>query len=503
MPARDVVDRAMADGDAPGHGDLHRCRLLLHAAGLVDQAILHEAVARVVVAFRARRPVDRLFALPLVVLEQGVAHCAGIADERDAVGTGAVDVTAPYRDPSVVVVDEDGVAARLVDDRILDAAVLRAVEDDRAAAIRGPVAAQQRLAVLHERAGGVAKSQTLERDEADRPPRRASEFDEMAEADHFDVCPRGIGPRRRIEVESPRPGVVEPLPGGIELLEDVLDHAIPGVHAHAAVVLPAALIGHAAARVLAGDPVMVVAPFMHMHRVDESAAGVGPAGGALGAEGVGREPVEVTHGRVEVRVAGHPLAAAVDEELVDGEAIRDVGLDDVLAEGFPAEVQPHAAAEDALLPRGGGIADGVRLGTGILGGEDERLGQVVDPGVEHDRDRLPARPCPRRPLRGRQRAQRRGRGASGVVPPRRSHVDLGRPGHRREDQNAPDPEEEREPSRPASCPLHVRLLVVADATAPGAISGTIAERSNRGRRATPGCRGRASPRARCAGPPWP
>lgn len=172
MPARDVVDRAMADGDAPGHGDLHRCRLLLHAAGLVDQAILHEAVARVVVAFRARRPVDRLFALPLVVLEQGVAHCAGIADERDAVGTGAVDVTAPYRDPSVVVVDEDGVAARLVDDRILDAAVLRAVEDDRAAAIRGPVAAQQRLAVLHERAGGVAKSQTLERDEADRPPRR-------------------------------------------------------------------------------------------------------------------------------------------------------------------------------------------------------------------------------------------------------------------------------------------------------------------------------------------
>ena len=74
---------------------------------------------------------------------------------------GLGDVAAADRDAAVVVVDEDGVAADLVDEAILERAVFRAVEEDRAAAIDGPVAAQERLLVLHEGPRGVAEGQAL------------------------------------------------------------------------------------------------------------------------------------------------------------------------------------------------------------------------------------------------------------------------------------------------------------------------------------------------------
>jgi hypothetical protein len=46
-----------------------------------------------------------------------------------------------------------------------------------------------------------------------------------------------------IEVERVGFGVVEPFAGGVEFLEDVFHHAEFLVHAHLAVVLPAALVG--------------------------------------------------------------------------------------------------------------------------------------------------------------------------------------------------------------------------------------------------------------------
>ena len=55
------------------------------------------------------------------------------------------DVAAAHGDSAVVVVDEDGIAADLFDRAVLQRAIFRAVEEHRAAAIDGPVAAQERF----------------------------------------------------------------------------------------------------------------------------------------------------------------------------------------------------------------------------------------------------------------------------------------------------------------------------------------------------------------------
>ena len=107
--------------------NLHAGGLLLHAAGQVDQAILHQAVGRVIVASsgRACGRGPRVGSTWSVV-EQRIARRLRIADKADAAGPGLGDLAAAHRDAAVVVVDEDRVAADLIDEAVLQRAILRA-----------------------------------------------------------------------------------------------------------------------------------------------------------------------------------------------------------------------------------------------------------------------------------------------------------------------------------------------------------------------------------------
>ena len=105
----------MADGDSPGHGDLYGCGLLLDSACPVDQAVFDETISGVIGRLWARRFVDIAVVLTLAVLEEGIANGIRVAYEGDSVGAAVVDVTAADRDAAVVVVDEDRVAAELVE----------------------------------------------------------------------------------------------------------------------------------------------------------------------------------------------------------------------------------------------------------------------------------------------------------------------------------------------------------------------------------------------------
>ena len=310
---------------------------------------------------------------------------------------GLGDVAAAHRDPAVVVVHEDGVAADLVDETILQRTIFRAGVEDRAAAVRGPVAAHQRFLVLHEGPRGVAEGQALEADEPHRRLLRAAELDQMPQADGFDRRLGQINARGRIEVQGAGLAVEEPLARRIQFLEDVL-HETDVVHAHRAVVLPAAFVGDLVVRALAGDDIVHAAPLGGMQGMDEPAGRVFPSRRPLRAEGILRPAVEVVLLGVEVRIPRHGLARAIDEKLVRGKARGHLGLHDAVLVRFPLEVlQPDAAADHRLLLRIRLIHDRSGLRAGILGGEDQGLGQIVRSLPDEDRHGFAPAPPSARP----------------------------------------------------------------------------------------------------------
>ena len=165
----------------------------------VDQAVVHQAVGRVIVASWDRASVECSQTLGLIVpIRARIADGSRIADERHAVAARLGDVAAADRHSAVVVVHEDRVAADLVDEAVLEGAVLRAGSEDRAAAVDRPVAAQQRFLVVHEGPGGVAEGESLEADESHRRLLRAAELDEVPQADGLDGR-RAPDPRRRAD----------------------------------------------------------------------------------------------------------------------------------------------------------------------------------------------------------------------------------------------------------------------------------------------------------------
>src|SRR5205085_12418345 len=135
-----------------------------------------------------------------------------------------------------------------------------------------------------------------------------------AEPDGFHSRGLQIEPRRGIKVERRSLLVEIPFTRRVEFLEDVLDEAILIVHAHAAVVLPAALIGDVAVCVLARDHVVEIAPHIAMHRVYVPAAWILPPGGALFAERIWRPAIEIRRSGIVIRIASKRLAAAVHKQ---------------------------------------------------------------------------------------------------------------------------------------------------------------------------------------------
>ena len=163
--------------------------------------------------------------LTLVVVEQRAARRLRVADKTDAARAGLGDLRAANGDAAVVVIDENGVAADLVDEAVFQRAILRAVEEDRAAAINRPVRAQQRLFRVHDRARRLAESIRVPRscDPAHRMLRRhvAAKFDQRAQARGFDDGVVQIEPGGRIKIERVRFGIQKPFARRVQFLENI------------------------------------------------------------------------------------------------------------------------------------------------------------------------------------------------------------------------------------------------------------------------------------------
>ncbi len=267
IPARHVVNRAMADGDVPGQVYIHSGSLLFHPPGQVNQAVIDQAICRVVGRAWTRGAVKVLELVHLAVVEQRVACRLGVSDKTDPARPGFGNVAAADRDPAVVIVHKNGVAADLVQKTILQRTVFRALEEHRPATVDGPVRAQERFPGVHHRACRLTKSQAPENDDAHRVLVAAAKLDQAAEPRGFHGRCGQVQPGRRVKVEGVRFGVEEPLAGSIEFLKNVLHEANLRVCRAAPVVLPPTFLRQSALRVLARDAPGEVTPegWMHAH----------------------------------------------------------------------------------------------------------------------------------------------------------------------------------------------------------------------------------------------
>jgi len=79
----------------------------------------------------------------LAVVEQRIARCLWVSDKADTTRPGFGNVAAAYREPAVVMVHENRVATHLVQKTILQHTVFSTLEENRPAAVDGPVRAQE------------------------------------------------------------------------------------------------------------------------------------------------------------------------------------------------------------------------------------------------------------------------------------------------------------------------------------------------------------------------
>jgi len=186
------------------------------------------------------------------------------------------------------------------------------------------------------------------------------------------------------------------------------------VHAHLTVVLPSALEGDVPFAVFTGDPVVTAAPAMPVHGVDIAAPGIGPSGGPFPGKGIGGKALIGCGGGVGIvgGVTRHPLAPAVDEQLVQRQVRRGCGLEDP-GSGFrrrlPVQVQPEAAAQYRLALVARPVDHRGLPGPGVRGGEHKGVGEVVDAILQNNLHRTLSRMAAGKGLRGlkRQPAVRR------------------------------------------------------------------------------------------------
>ena len=173
---------------------------------------------------------------------------------------------------------------------------------------------------------------------------------------------------------------MEPFSGSVEFLEDVLHHTEFLVHPHLAVVLPAALIGHLAFGILAGDAVMIATPPVTVHGVNVTARWIGPVGCPLLGKGIGAVAligVCFLLGIV-VWIACHPLRLAVDEELVDLYTFWGLRLKDAVLIRGPVELKLGAATQHGTTFIFGLVNNGALLRTGIRWLKDQCFGQIIN-----------------------------------------------------------------------------------------------------------------------------
>ncbi len=95
--------------------------------------------------------------MPIVIAKQRTADRVRVTHKCDAVGAGLSQMTAPGMKATVVVADEDAIAAKLIERALSDVAIFRADKEQRTPAVDAPVAAQERFARLHKRAQRMAE----------------------------------------------------------------------------------------------------------------------------------------------------------------------------------------------------------------------------------------------------------------------------------------------------------------------------------------------------------
>ena len=326
----------------------------------------------------------------LVVFEKRIAHGGGIAHETHATGSRIVYVAALDQDAAVVVVHENGIAADLVELTITDVDILGAGEQKCTSPVDRPVRAQERFLAIHEGARRVPHGEALERDVFDRLLQRAGKFHQVPQADDFHFRLGQIGSLLGQEIQRGALAVVEPLTGSIEFLKDIFHHAKILVHAHLAIVLPTAFVGHIPFGILAGDEVVVAAPAGGVHGVDETTGRIRPLRSALPGKRIRRIAL-VGVGffcGIEIRVAGHALGFAVDEKLVDLQTLRRRGLENAVAVGLPIQLEFRTTAQDGTAFVHGAVNDRKLRAARVRRGEHERFRQMVNPVADMNGDRF-------------------------------------------------------------------------------------------------------------------
>ena len=269
--ARHIVNRTVPDGDPLGEVNFNPGGLFLHAASKVDQAIVHQAVRRIMVGFRSRGAVDLGQLVNLAVVEKHTAGCLRVANKTNPTGTRLGNLGSANDDAAVVIVHEYAIAAHLIQKAVRQRTILRAVEENRSAAINGPVRSHERFLRVHDRARCLAKNQSAQGNPFHRVLLVAAEFHQCPQPCGFHYSMLQIESGQRIEIQRVRFAIQEPFAGRIQLLENIFHETNFLVRRRAAVVLPAAFQCHLIVRVLAGNAPGEIAPPRRMHGVEIAA----------------------------------------------------------------------------------------------------------------------------------------------------------------------------------------------------------------------------------------
>ena len=169
----------MPHRDAMRHRDLDGRSLLFYPAGAIDQAILYGAFFRIIVRLGAGREIELIEGMPIVVAKQRTADRVRVTHKCDAVGAGLSQMTAHGMKATVVVADEDAIAAKLIEHALPDAAIFRAGKEQRTSTVDAPVAAQERFARLHKRAQRMAEREVAKVNPLHWRLRRATHLHQM------------------------------------------------------------------------------------------------------------------------------------------------------------------------------------------------------------------------------------------------------------------------------------------------------------------------------------
>jgi len=167
-----------------------------------------------------------------------------------------------------------------------------------------------------------------------------------------------------------------------------------------------------------------------MHGMDKAAGRVRPSRGSFPGNGVGCRTA-VGHGflgRIVIRITRHQLPHAIDEELVEFETGRSLGLKDTILIGRPLQREWHAAAQDRFAFVRGAVNDGGSGRAGVFAVQHQRLVEVVNPVLHHDRDAFFAGLGPGQLAGGFERFDGSGRRARLLIGAGRRDVDFERGG---------------------------------------------------------------------------